>query len=242
MITPLSIVLFGLLLGMRHATDADHVVAVTTMVSREYSIRRAALIGALWGIGHTVTVVLAGGVILWLGVVIPRRTGLALEFTVALMLIALGVFNLRGLLEWLKERFGNGPQATRAQQEFRETDLANHAALFDPWLGRLPFFQILRPLLVGVIHGLAGSAALALLVLPIIHEPAWALAYLVVFGAGTIAGMMLITAAIAVPVTFTVKRSAAVHRRLGVASGLLSTAFGVFLVYQIGFVQGLFTK
>ncbi len=100
----------------------------------------------------------------------------------------------------------------------------------------------MRPLVVGVVHGLAGSAAVALLVIPIIPNPFWAMVYLLVFGIGTIAGMMLITAAIALPVSYTATRSAVFHHRLGLASGFLSVGFGLFMVFEIGFVQGLFTK
>ncbi|HWN13259.1 MAG TPA: hypothetical protein VNU02_05325 [Candidatus Dormibacteraeota bacterium] len=95
-----------------------------------------------------------------------------------------------------------------------------------------------RPLVVGVIHGLAGSAAVALLVLATIREPMWALAYLTIFGLGTIAGMMVITLAIAAPFAYTAARFGRLNRYLGVASGLLSVGFGLFLVYQIGFVGG----
>jgi high-affinity nickel-transport protein len=101
---------------------------------------------------------------------------------------------------------------------------------------------MLRPLVIGIVHGLAGSAAVALLVLPLIHRPIWALFYLLVFGIGTIAGMMLVTAAIAVPCTFTARHASRFHRRLAMASAWLSVGFGLFLIYQIGFVEGLFTR
>ena len=106
-------------------------------------------------------------------------------------------------------------------------------------LERLRFYQTLRPIVIGIVHGLAGSAAIALLVLPIIRNPIWAMAYLLIFGIGTIAGMMLITAAIAVPVTYSA-RFQLLHRHLGTAAGVISLGFGLFLVYQIGFVDGLF--
>jgi high-affinity nickel-transport protein len=96
-------------------------------------------------------------------------------------------------------------------------------------------------LAVGIVHGLAGSAAVALLVLTTIRVPSWAVLYLLIFGIGTVAGMMLITAAIAVPFTFSEKRFAHLHRSLGVVSGLVSLAFGLFIVYLMGFVNGLFT-
>jgi uncharacterized membrane protein (DUF441 family) len=108
-------------------------------------------------------------------------------------------------------------------------------------LGQRGAYQAVRPVVVGLVHGLAGSAAVALLVLATIRDPVWAMAYLLLFGAGTIVGMMLITAAIAVPFAYTATRFAAVHRYLGVASGLVSLAIGLFLAYQIGLVDGLFT-
>src|SRR3989337_1473579 len=87
---------FGFLLGMRHATDADHVIAVTTILSRSRRFLHGTLIGALWGLGHTITVALVGVLIIGFNVVIPPPVGLAMEFAVALMLIALGILNLTG--------------------------------------------------------------------------------------------------------------------------------------------------
>ena len=100
----------------------------------------------------------------------------------------------------------------------------------------------MRPLAVGIVHGLAGSAAVALLVLTTIRNAHWAIAYLLVFGAGTIAGMMVITMSLASTLKVAADRSRFVARKLGMASGLLSLAFGIFVVYQIGFVSGLFTS
>jgi high-affinity nickel-transport protein len=111
----------------------------------------------------------------------------------------------------------------------------------DRMFGRMGFYQIVRPLAVGVVHGLAGSAAVALLVLTTIRVPAWSVLYLLVFGIGTIAGMMLITVAIAVPFTFSENRFARLNRGLGLVSGLVSLAFGLFILYQMAFVNGLFT-
>src|SRR5919205_4419018 len=95
MLSTLSVLALGFILGMRHATDPDHFVAVTTIVSRQRSVARAAGVGALWGVGHTATIVLVGSAIVLFRVVIPPRLGLAMEFAVAVMLILLGVRSLR---------------------------------------------------------------------------------------------------------------------------------------------------
>ena len=248
-----SILLLGFFLGMRHATDPDHVIAVTTIVARQRRVGAAALIGVLWGIGHTLTMVAVGGAIIVFGVVIPPRLGLTMELSVALMLILLGLLNVSGIMRWITaiatpvhvhpHRHGDYAHShghTPAAHGHAEDDTA--IARLDRRLGGLGLYQMLRPLVVGVVHGLAGSAAVALLVLATIPDPWWGIAYLVVFGAGTIAGMMLITAATALPFTYTVSRFAAVNRHLVLASGVASIGFGLFLVYRIGVVDGLFAS
>src|ERR1700685_1084469 len=105
MIPLLSIIALGFFLGMRHATDPDHVIAVSTIVSRHRSVKHAAVIGALWGVGHTMTILVVGGGIILFGWVIPARIGLSMEFSVGLMLILLGVLNLTGILQWITNAF-----------------------------------------------------------------------------------------------------------------------------------------
>jgi len=186
-------------------------------------------------------------------VVIPPRLGLTMELSVALMLILLGLLNVAGIMRWITaiatpvhvhpHRHGDYAHShghTPAAHGHAEDDTA--IARLDRRLGGLGLYQMLRPLVVGVVHGLAGSAAVALLVLATIPDPWWGIAYLVVFGAGTIAGMMLITAATALPFTYTVSRFAAVNRHLVLASGVASIGFGLFLVYRIGVVDGLFAS
>jgi high-affinity nickel-transport protein len=113
---------------------------------------------------------------------------------------------------------------------------------FDRHFGRLGIYQVMRPLVVGLVHGLAGSAAVALLVLATIRNPKWAIAYLLIFGVGTIAGMMLITGAMVLPFAYAGNRFARINRGLRIASGVISVGFGLFLVYEIGFVSGLLTS
>lgn len=249
-----TVILLGLFLGMRHSTDPDHVVAVSTIVSRQGSIRSSATIGLLWGLGHTLTIFLVGSAIIIFGVVIPPRLGLSMEFCVALMLILLGVLNLTGVIGWITERLtprksvsATSQSAVSAYRVPEEPGKTNQRAwgrieiFLDRTIGKLGLYQTLRPLVVGLVHGLAGSAAVALLVLSTIKSPLWSTAYLLVFGFGTMVGMMVMTAAISVPLVYTGKKFFKINRHLTAISGLASMAFGIFLVYHIGFVDGLFT-
>jgi hypothetical protein len=174
------------------------------------------------------------------------------------MLILLGVLNLTGLMrraiEWFTiRRLGPGAHShmmfgqmmVHTHDEDGEPVLAGSQSILGwtpRWWKKLGLFHVLRPLVVGIVHGLAGSAAVALLVLTTINRPAWAIGYLLVFGLGTIAGMMLITAAIALPFAYSLKHFFQLNRGLALASGFLSLCFGLFVCYHIGIVDGLFTS
>ncbi len=258
MIGLLSIIAVGFFLGMRHATDPDHVIAVTTIVSQQRSSGRAALIGAFWGVGHTVTIFAVGSAIILFNLVIPPRLGLAMELSVGLMLILLGGWNLTSFLQTLPPRPGPGLPLIHSHPHHHGDLVHNHAhehwpenhshaeleasmAGLDGKFGERSAYRVLRPLLVGIVHGLAGSAAVTLLILASIRNPRWAIAYLVVFGVGTIAGMMLITMSIASTFRFFGNRFENLNRKFGLAAGLVSLCFGMFLAYQICVSQGLFS-
>ncbi len=213
----LAAAVLGFLLGLKHATDADHVVAVTTIVAREREVRRAARVGALWGIGHSLTLFVVGGAIIAFRLVVPPRVGLAFEFCVALMLIGLGFSNLR-----------KGADAASGHAHPHTNE-----------------FKGIRPLLVGIVHGLAGSAAAAILVLAAIPDPLYALAYLAVFGIGTVAGMTLVTALLAAPAMYAGRATERVGRfqtGIRLAAGTLSVVFGVVLARAIIVEGGLFSS
>jgi high-affinity nickel-transport protein len=261
MISFLTILAVGFFLGMRHATDPDHVIAVTTIVSNQRNRVRSALIGAFWGVGHTLTIFVVGAGIILFNLVIPVRVGLGMELSVAVMLIALGLWNVTGFLRampvWsIQNHEGekivhshahshgdyvhNHPHAHQPEGHPHRPDQTPLSRL-DRMFGNVGLYQYLRPFVVGVVHGLAGSAAVALLVLTTIRNARWAIAYLLVFGVGTIAGMMLITMSIVSAFTKAGKGRQRFSHRLALASGLLSLGFGLFVAYQICFVNGLFT-
>lgn len=262
MTSVLPIAALGFFLGMRHATDADHVIAVSTIVSRHRTVGSAALIGALWGLGHTLTILIVGGGIVVFGWVIPERAGLTLEFAVGLLLILLGIMNLRGFTELLTELRsspGGLPDHPKvhAHPHTHGDYIHNHAHAHEPerhphdpdrtplgWidrhLGQLGLYQALRPVVIGVVHGLAGSAAVALLVLATIQDPRWAMLYLLIFGLGTMVGMMLVTSAVALPFTYTRVRAERLNAGLRIASGVISLGFGLLMAWEIGVRRGLF--
>jgi high-affinity nickel-transport protein len=193
----------SLLLGMRHATDPDHVLAVATIVSREQSLRGAARIGAIWGLGHGFTLAAVGGSVISFRLVLTPRVGLSLEFAVALMLMVLGALAL-----WRRR---SAP-------------------------GRL---TSLRPFAVGVVHGLAGSAAASVLVVSAMADADWGLVYLLVFSVGTLVGMTIMTSVLAAPSLLAGHRRLHWLQGLRTAAGALTLAFGCYLAFRIGIVDGL---
>ena len=210
-----TIIALGFLLGMRHALDPDHVIAVGTIVTRHRTLGAGVVVGALWGLGHSLTIIIVGGAIIGFRVVIPPALAGVLELAVAVMLVVLGLGNLT------------------APRTRRDVDARLSA------LARYPF---VRPIAVGLVHGLAGSAAIVLLVLTVIGNAHTAVAYLVLFGVGTIVGMTLVTLVVAAPLTFAFARLPRLHGHLRLASGMVSLGFGLFLVYHLGVEGGLFTS
>jgi hypothetical protein len=192
----------------------------------------------IWGLGHTLTVLIVGASIILFKLAIPTRMGLAMEFAVAVVLILLGTGSAARLCRRLF-----APDAellcavnitvhedSRISPGARERGSRGLAA-------RRPF---IRSFVVGLVHGLAGSAAIALVVLSAIPQPMWATIYLSIFCIGTIIGMAMITTAIGMPFLLASRRMTRVHQMLVMGSGLLSVGFGLFLAWQIGITDHLF--
>jgi sulfite exporter TauE/SafE len=231
-----SILAFGFVLGLKHAVEADHLAAVSTIVSERKSLWSSSLVGGLWGLGHTIALLIAGVAVILFHFRIGERAERMLEFMVGLMLIALGANALRKLARGgrlhlhLHRHGGRAHIHPHIHDGSPETERHTHHGL-----GLGP-----RPLVVGMIHGLAGSAALMLLVLSTIESPFVGLLYIVVFGVGSVGGMMLMSALFGLPLYLTAARFTRVNLAVRGVAGLFSLSLGLLMVYEIGYVGGLF--
>lgn len=231
----------GLVFGLKHATEADHIIAVSSIVSHHRSLLHSVTVGALWGVGHTVSLIFVGIIVLALRVAVPDRVANWLEFAVALMIIALGASAL------LRVRSGRRRDIHLHQHKhdgvahvhlhFHEHGTAHKGAVpaHSHAVSRIGF----KPLLVGAMHGLAGSATLTLLVLTQINSTALGLVYLSVFGIGSIFGMLLMSGLIGLPFALSAQRFGGVHYGLQTVAGALSIAFGLWYAYETGIASGL---
>jgi ABC-type nickel/cobalt efflux system permease component RcnA len=239
----------GLVFGLKHATEVDHVVAVSTIVSEHRNLFRAALVGGLWGAGHTATLVLVGIIVLGFRVAIPLPVANWLEFGVALMLIGLGVLALAKVLRrraglhvhrHLHQHTPDGESHVHVHFHERETEHEARASSAAPKthshvIAGLGF----KPLLVGAMHGLAGSAALTLLVLTQIQSVWLGLLYLALFGFGSTVGMLLMSGLVGLPFALSARRLSGFHYGLQTLAGAASVAFGCWYAYETAVVNTL---
>jgi len=223
---PFPLMTVGLLLGMEHALDADHVVAVSTIVSETRSLVRSLIIGIVWGIGHTATLLVVGLVVLFFGVAVPPWVTLSAEFLVALILILLGV---QILWKYKKKRIH-----AHYHRHSDETHIHFHAhEATEAHTHEHQGSHVRKPLLVGMVHGLAGSAALLVLVLSTIRSPLTGILYILTFGLGSIVGMLTVSALIGLPFLLTLGRFERLHGGARVLAGLLSIGIGCSTMLQI---------
>jgi ABC-type nickel/cobalt efflux system permease component RcnA len=230
----------GLVFGLKHATEVDHIVAVTTIVSEQRNLLRAALVGALWGAGHTISLIAVGIVVLALRVAIPELVADWLEFGVALMIIGLGVSALVRVLRrrpdvHVHEHVHDDQPHAHIHFHEEGTEHTGSNASHTHAVTRLG----LKPLLVGAMHGLAGSAALTLLVLTQIASPFVGLLYLFVFGLGSILGMLLMSCLVGLPFVLGAHKLTRMSYALQATASVLSIAFGLWYAYEIGTGSGL---
>lgn len=227
----------GFLIGMQHAMDVDHLAAVASLATRSRSVAHTARQGAAWGLGHSVTLLFFGGLVLLLDEVVPERVAEALELAVAFMLILLGAGVLRRLLRdrthFHSHRHGDTLHMhahSHARRQGHALDLHTHSHS-----QALP----VRALLVGMMHGMGGSAALILLALKTVATPLQGFLYILLFGAGSILAMAALAMVISLPLRYSARRLTWVHNGLQLLVGIFTIGWGSLMAYQIGIHDGL---
>lgn len=232
----LAVLSIGLIFGLKHATEVDHVVAISTIVSRHKNVFRSAIVGALWGAGHTVSLLVIGVIVLSLRVAIPERVSGWLEFGVALMIIALGVSAL-----WRAMRTNNEVHLHQHSHDglsHTHVHFHEHESKHNPKSSSSHSHAVSRigwkPVFVGMMHGLAGSGALTLLVLTQISSPLLGLLYVATFGVGSIVGMLLMSGLIGLPFAFTSGRLTHLHQSLQTLAAVFSICFGIWYAFKAG--------
>jgi len=220
----------GFVLGLRHALDPDHIVAVSTIVSECKSFRRSSLVGTFWGLGHTLSLLLVGVAVVSFKLNLSERVAAWLEFVVALMLVALGI-----------KAVVTAVRGWKFHAHAHEHDGQKHVHLHVHRPGQAAVHRHrhilgvgMRPFIVGMVHGLAGSAGLMLLVLATIPSAIVGMLYIAVFGVGSIGGMFLMSTLISLPFLLVGRRLSLFGKVLQAAVGVVSLAFGLYLIWQYG--------
>ena len=229
----MTLLLFGFLIGMRHAMEADHIAAVASLSTKSNSVKHAIKQGAVWGLGHTITLFIIGTTVLMIDTLVPENIALILEALVGIMLVILGIDVLRRFyidrVHFHVHKHNNGERHFHAHSHKGEKahDPSHHVHKHE---NSFPF----RALLVGLMHGLAGSAALILLTLETIPSVATGILYIVLFGFGSIIGMAALSVVIAVPFHYSSKYINWLHHSLQIVIGTATIIIGSLLVYESG--------
>lgn len=225
---PLLTLVVGFVLGLEHAFEVDHIIAVSTMVSEHKNPFRAALVGTFWGIGHTTTLFVVGLIVLFFKLTIPQKIISSFEFFVGVMLIILG---LRVLSHTRREQIHHH---SHSHDDFTHTHLHLHPSRHQSYHHHRHSFVI------GAVHGLAGSGALMVLVLSTVRSALTGAYYILIFGIGGVIGMTIMSFVVGLPFIFSVSKFGRVEKALKLVAGTVSIGFGMYLIYTIGFSKGLF--
>jgi sulfite exporter TauE/SafE len=226
----------GFFIGLKHATEGDHLAAVSTIVSERKSLWSSAIVGGLWGLGHTISLIVAGVFVLLLNFKISAQTERMLEFGVGIMLLLLGLNVIRKVIKGGKLHFHTHEHGKREHAHPHihlpskvDAPATHHGLTFSP-----------RSILIGMVHGLAGSASLMLIVVPTIESKTLGLLYIIVFGVGSIGGMMLMSFLVGLPFHLTATRFNVMNRMLQGVAGAVSIVLGLGIIYEKGIIEGLF--
>lgn len=234
----LSILVLGFLVGLQHAMEADHLAAVASLATRSRGLLDTVRQGAVWGVGHTLTLFVFGGAVLLADRMIPEKLASGLEFAVGVMLILLGGDVLRRVI---RERVHFHAHQHGRKEHFHahsHREAGDHAK--DPHhhthAKKLP----LRALFVGMMHGMAGSAALIVLALGTVDSVWQGLVYIAIFGFGSVVGMAIVGAVISLPLRYSPRGLTWVHNGLKTAIGVFTIGLGGYILYEVGTTSGLF--
>ena len=222
----------GFVLGMRHALEADHAAAVASLAIRNRSVYHSISQGLAWGIGHTLTLLLFSSIVLLLGIVIPEQFAEGLECAVGVMLIGLGIDLLRRMwkdrIHFHIHQHPNEPPHFHAHSHQTQEPQAIASSHNHLHPHEFPY----RALLVGLMHGMAGSAALIVLTLQTVISPTEAVSYILMFGLGSTLGMGLFSIVMAIPLWYSAQSLTWLHHSIQACVGVLTTFLGLFVMYQ----------
>ncbi|RHW36725.1 urease accessory protein UreH [Lysinibacillus yapensis] len=229
-ITLLSVLALGFLLGIKHAIEPDHVIAVSTIASKSKKLWDASLAGVFWGIGHTATLFTLGIILILMKGDLSDKWSMTLEFLVGIMLVYLGITSLLS------------SKKNKQQAHLEEEHPENEQPEID-YLENKPVNKkeqsYLKSLFIGFVHGLAGSAAMVLLTMSTVNTVWQGSLYILIFGVGTTIGMLVFTTILGLPFVLSKKRLT-LSRNLIMATAMISVLFGVYYMYNLGFNEGLF--
>src|SRR4051812_28831013 len=229
-VTLLSILGLGFILGIKHAIEPDHVIAVSTIASQSKKLWHTSLAGVFWGIGHTATLFLVGIILIFMKGEIPVKWAMSLEFLVGIMLVYLGIttiFSFKNIHVHQHQHDGDEHKHVHAHESSGKHE---HKHKHNTYL---------KSMLIGLVHGLAGSGAMVLLTMSTVKSVGEAAIYILIFGAGTVIGMLFFTTIIGIPFMLSKKRRT-ISRKLSFTTGAISTVFGIYYMYNLGVNEGLF--
>ncbi|MCQ6275822.1 sulfite exporter TauE/SafE family protein [Bacillus sp. V3B] len=231
-VTLFSVLALGFILGIRHAIEPDHVIAVSTIASQSKKLWHASLAGVFWGIGHTITLFIIGIILILMKGEIPEKWAMSLEFLVGIMLVYLGVktiLSFKNIHIHHHQHDGDKHKHVHSHQNSGEHKHKHHHKNT----------TYLQSTFIGLVHGLAGSGAMVLLTMSTVKNVEEAAIYILLFGVGTVIGMLFFTTIIGIPFVLSKKRKT-MSRPLGITTGIISTVFGVYYMYNLGVNNGLF--
>jgi ABC-type nickel/cobalt efflux system permease component RcnA len=228
----LSILVLGFILGVKHAIEPDHVIAVSTIASQSKKLYRSSLAGVFWGIGHTATLFIIGIVLILMKGEITEKWAMSLEFLVGIMLVYLGVTSIRSFKNMHVHENDHNGETVKYVHSHKYSKEQEHRYQHKD-------ISYVKSMVVGLIHGLAGSAAMILLTMSTVKSVWEGAIYILIFGAGTVVGMLFFTTIIGIPFVLSAKKLN-INKTFTQLTGIVSTAFGIYYMYNLGVTEGLF--